>query len=149
MTKRGKELKLDLSQNYNIVTGTVDSKNPKSFYVNITAWSEPLIDDDNLDYTRVISNLTKKVKQELFNYLTQEHPDLFVPLRNIVDLDMRESGIRYGKRSFLNCELTIFQSGELPIDEEPMVDIIQDIINHLVVEAFDTNVYFEFHKKKK
>ena len=148
MTKRGKELKMGISHNYNIVSGTVDAKNPKSIYINISAWGEPQLEEE-LNYGRVISNFSKLIKQELFNHLNTAYNEDFFSERTIVDLDMRESGISYGKRSFMNCELTIFQTDDLGIHEDPMINMIQDIINHMVENVFDKSKYFKFNQKKK
>ena len=108
MSKRGKELKMDISPNYNIVCGTVDNKDARAIYINISAWGEPT-QEDEMDYSRVISRLAKCVKQSTYNYLQNNFKDRFYSDRSIIDLDMRESGVRYGKRSFMNCEITVFQ----------------------------------------
>ena len=39
--KRGKEMKIDTQHQYNIKSGTVDNKNPKSVYIQISAWGKP------------------------------------------------------------------------------------------------------------
>lgn len=148
MTKRGKELKMDLSPNYNIVCGTVDNKNAKAIYVNISAWGEPTSEEEK-DYGRVISRLNKCVRQSTYNHLNDKHPDSFYADRTIVDLDMRESGVRFGKRSFMNCEMTIFQkhSDNGAINEGPTPELLENIINEAVtcLDSFDS---FTFNKKK-
>jgi hypothetical protein len=59
-----------------------------------------------LIYTRVIKDLNKKKKQTLF--IWYRRIPKFDLDKTIVDLDIRESGIRFGKRSFINCEVTLF-----------------------------------------
>lgn len=147
MTKRGKELKMDLSPNYNVVCGTVDNKNAKAIYINISAWGEPT-QEDELNYNRIISNLSKCVKQSTYNYLRSNYADRFYADRSIIDLDMRESGVRYGKRSFMNCEITVYQkdSDEM-INEGETPTILSDIVES-AIECLDDFEYFEFHKKK-
>lgn len=149
MTKRGKEIKMDLSPNYNIVCGTVDNKNAKAIYVNISAWGEPTSEEEK-DYGRVISRLSKCVRQSTYNHLTEKHSTTFYPDRTIVDLDMRESGVRFGKRSFMNCEMTIFQkhlNDNGSINDGPTPELLEDIVMEAVtcLNNFD---HFSFNKKK-
>ena len=42
--KSGKQIKVNDNKNYSIIYGCVDNKNPKSIYINISAWAEPLSD---------------------------------------------------------------------------------------------------------
>ena len=50
--KRGKEMKIETSYQYNIISGTVDNKNPKSVYIQISAWGKPTEDgiEDSILY---------------------------------------------------------------------------------------------------
>lgn len=151
MTKRGKELKFQISDDYNIVCGTVDSKDAKAVYVNISAWGEPTSDKE-LNYGRVISRLAKCVKQSIYNYLKEEESHNFYCDRTIVDLDMRESGIKYGKRSFMNCEITIYQKSINDETGEPNEGIDKEVFHGIIIEAIDCLNqfdYFDFYRKKK
>jgi len=47
--KLGKEIKLDLLENYKTKIGTVNNKESKSLYLNFTAWGEIL--EDNKEQT--------------------------------------------------------------------------------------------------
>jgi hypothetical protein len=38
--------------------------------------------------------------------------------KTIVDLDIRESGIRFGKRSFINCEVTLFLDTNMSVTSD-------------------------------
>jgi hypothetical protein len=42
--KKGKSVKLNLSNHFKSVYGTVDSKNLKSVYINIQSWVDPKAD---------------------------------------------------------------------------------------------------------
>lgn len=145
--KTGKELKVEKFKNYNVVFGSVNNKKPKAIYVNISAWAEPLKDGD-VNYNRVIKNINKKVKQELFNYFYTDKETDFVRNNTIVDLDIRESGIRYGKRSFMSCEITLFLHNEIPANSERMAYNLDKIIPMVIKSVFDTDKTFKFHKKK-
>jgi hypothetical protein len=66
--------------------------------------------------------------------------------RTIVDLDIRESGIKFGKRSFMGCELTLFISEEIPVNTDIMKTLLTDITLKVTKEIFDKNKVFEFHR---
>jgi len=146
MMKKGKEIKLGKAyMNYKVISGTVDSKNPTSVYINISAWGEPT-NEDIEQYTTVISLLKKDVKAHLFTIL----PLSFNKQRSIVDLDMRESGITYGKRSYMSCEITLYQNprnGKLLVADE-LKKTMGQITDKIIKEVLDEYRYFKFHKKK-
>ena len=104
--KLGKEIKLDLLDNYKTKIGTVNNKESKSLYINLCAWGELKELDDTLNYEYFLSNLRKKIKQKLNNNIDQ---DLYYNNKYIVDLDMRTSGLSVEKRSFMSCEITLYQ----------------------------------------
>lgn len=146
MMKKGKEIKLGKAyMNYKVISGTVDSKNPTSVYINISAWGEPT-NDDIEQYTTVISSLKKDIKTHVFTNL----PLTFNKHRTIVDLDMRESGIAYGKRSFMSCEITLYQNsrtGKMLMADE-LKKLMTQITDNVIREVFDKYPYFKFYKKK-
>lgn len=143
--KRGKENKIDISKNYCIVSGTVDTKNPKSIYINISTWGQPRLEGD-VSYDRVISQMNKLIKQRLFNKVNKTR---FMHDKILVDLDMRESGIEFGKRSFMNCEITLYQKQDLSIDSEELIAEITNISKIIVDDILEMNEFFEFHRTKK
>ncbi len=145
--KKGKELKMDLFTNYNLVYGSVNNNNPKALYISISTWGQP---KSNLDenYNRIIKDLIKKTKQSLYNKLSTDIETLFIKERSIVDLDIKESGIKYGKRSYLNCEITLFLKEEIPVNSDKVRQILNDLVKHIIYSVFDTNNFFKFFKKK-
>jgi hypothetical protein len=145
--KTGKEIKINNFEDYNIVVGSVNNKKPKAIYLNISAWSEPLKEYD-VDYTREIKNLNKKIKQTLFNYFNNNNKTNFTKNNTIVDLDIRESGVRYGKRSFMNCEITLFLNEEMSINSEEMKENFNSLIPMLVKSVFEKDKTFKFHRRK-
>ncbi len=119
--KTGKEIKTNKFKNYNVTFGSVNNKNPKAIYINISSWAQPK-EEDELSYTSSIRGLNKKIRQNLFNTLSEDSDSLFDKNRTIVDLDIRESGIRYGKSSDMqnwiyDRQLTMFTTitGELSL----------------------------------
>lgn len=130
--------------NFNIISGTVDNKKPKSLYVNISAWVEPLIDDE-LNYKSIIKDLNKQIKKELFNNLDAK---LFQTNKNIIDFDMRESGIVFGKRSYMSCEITLFQVHSFKIQEKIIQDSLNELLDNLISNVFEKDKYFNYYKGK-
>lgn len=144
--KRGKEIKIKLSDNYKTVSGTVDNKNPKSLYLTISGWGSPNYEDENINYGKVIRNMDKEVRKILYNDLCDSE---FVKNKTIVDLDMRKSGVAFGKRSFMSCEVTLYQTEPTPINTKKMINKMEKISHHLINHVFESNQYFTFHKRKR
>ena len=145
ITKNGKQLISKGHKNYRVVSGTVDNKNPKALYVNISAWGQALISNE-VNYGPILRRVTKEIKLKLKSIL---NPNLFYVDRCIVDFDMRESGISYGKKSFMNCEITIFQKKLFKLQENKLkieLNLVGDAITSDILENFK---YFEFRKTKK
>jgi hypothetical protein len=146
--KKGKELKVEKFKNYNIVFGSVNNKNPKALYINVSAWAEPKV-DDAINYNRIIRDIDKKVRQEIYNQIDADITTPFIKDRTIVDFDIRESGVKFGKRSFTNCEVTLFMKYEIPINSEELKPDVYRIIGNVIKNVFNTNKNFAFHKKKR
>jgi hypothetical protein len=145
--KKGKELKINQFKNYNIVYGSVDNKNPKALYINISAWAEPR-NEDEARYGRVIRNFDKKIRQSVYNLLGESKTSLFSKDRTVVDFDIKESGVKYGKKSFANCEVTLYLVNELSLNSEYLQEVISDLIDNVIKFNFENSRDFNFHKKK-
>jgi hypothetical protein len=144
--KLGKEIKLDLLENYKTKIGTVNNKESKSIYINLSAWGELEELDENLNYEYFLSNLRKKIKQKLNNNLDE---DLYYNNKYIVDLDMRTSGLSVEKKSFMSCEITLFQKRHYPLNNPKIIDSTKSIIYDVVNNCLENNNVFTFHKSKK
>ena len=145
MLKTGKQMKLELFKNYKITTGTIDNKNPKAMYITISAWGKPKVDGE-INYSDVIRKINKQIKSKLFDNLDK---GLFEPSRSIVDLDMRNSGISFDKKSYMNCEITLFKLNNFKIQDKKIKEHITEIITNIIESDFDESEYFEFYKTKK
>lgn len=145
MLKTGKQMKLELFKNYKITSGTIDNKNPKAMYVTISAWGKPK-NDIEINYSDVIRKMNKQIKSNLFDNLNKT---LFDSNRTIVDLDMRNSGISFDKKSYMNCEITLFKLNSFKIQDKKIKEHIKEIISNIIEQVFDESEYFEFHKTKK
>jgi hypothetical protein len=146
MKKRGKEISLDIDSNYKIKLGTVDNKNPKSIYINLSAWGEPINITNNINYNGVISKLRKQIKHNINSVIDI---DDFYKNRYIVDLDMRSSGISNIKRSFMSCEITLYQKNNIPVNQPKMINTATSIIKNVIGSCLENQNYFTFYKTKK
>lgn len=148
MMKIGREIKTNLTKNYNVIFGSVNNRDPKALYISISAWGE-LRDDSDINYIRVVRRLNKAIKQNLFDFFSTRKNCEFRKEMSIVDLDIRESGIRYGKRSFMNCEITLYLSDESLVIGDFINNTLTEVATHVINEVFETNEVFKFQKKKK
>ena len=142
--KRGKEISLEIKENYKVKLGTIDNKDPRTIYLNVSAWGEPLTEEDNYDI--VLNNLRKKVKQKLYTNIKNSN---YSDDRYIVDLDMRSSGITKSKRSYMSCEITLFQKDRIPVNNPITISEGNRLVNNLIDDCFDCNNHFKFYKTKK
>ena len=75
--------------------------------------------------------------------------DKFKKDRFIVDLDIRASGLEKGKKSFMNCEITLFTNGSYEIRD---IDFKTDV-NHIIENIIDNSVIpyssFTYYKSKR
>jgi hypothetical protein len=65
LVKKGKQMKLELFDNYKVIIGTVDNKNPKALYISISAWGKPKNKEEE-DFDSIIKQKSKRVKKKLF-----------------------------------------------------------------------------------
>lgn len=143
--KRGKEMKIETGYQYNVISGTVDNKNPKSVYLQISAWGKPK-ENGIEDYDPILRQKSKRVKRKLFEVLDENN---FYKNKSIVDFNMASSGIDYNKRSFMSVELTLFKKEPfLPINSEEMIPIMTDISEKIISGVFEEDEDFSFYKRK-
>jgi hypothetical protein len=145
MIKNGKKLKIISQKKYNVTIGTINNNNPKSMYLIISAWGKP-INEEDVDYGAVIKSLNKKIKSRIFDNI---NTTLFDKNKTIVDLDMRQSGVAYNKKSFMSCEITLFKLNDFKIQNKIIKDNVISLLDNLINEVFEESEYFEFTKTKK
>lgn len=143
--KRGKEMMIETTHQYNVISGTVDNKNPKSVYIQISAWGKPKEDSID-DYETIIKRKSKKVKSKLFEVLDENN---FYKSKSIVDFNMASSGINFNKKSFMSVEMTLFKKEPLlAINSEKMKPILENISKKIINDVFEKDENFKFYKKK-
>jgi hypothetical protein len=142
MKVRGKEININCNKNYKVRLGTVNNNNPECVYFNIKGWVTPK-EENELDYGKIVRVLNKRIKSQLHNILG---PTNFVRNFTLVDTDLRESGIRYGKKSYFNCEVTLYQKELKQFDELPQD--IEEITRKVIKDTLEPFEYFKFTSKK-
>jgi hypothetical protein len=142
--KKGKTSNITGFKTAKIIYGTVDSVELKSLYLNIQTWVEPIVECDN--WNRTVLNLSRTIKHSIYNSLNKKLFDT----KFIVDLDLRSSGLKVGKKSFMNLEVNFFNIQ--PIldfkDNEIKISLV-DITSKIFIDNFINNEYFEFYLTKK
>jgi hypothetical protein len=142
---RGTEIKLDDYKDLNVVFGSIDKNNPKTIYVRLSGWGNPIDYFEDNDYKTIIRQLSKKIRRIIFRELNSD----FYNSMTMIDLDMRESGIIDNKSSFMSCEITLFQSNNYLLDSNEVSDELNRVIKIIIDKVFEDNEYFKFFKKKK
>ena len=142
--KLGKELKLKISENYKTKIGTVNNKDAKSLYITLSAWAEINDYDENKNYRSFLNSLRKNIKTSINKTINKNY---FYDSKYIVDLDMRISGFKPDKRSYMSCELTLYQKKQLPINNKNILNNTKRILYN-VLDIFNKNNQFIFYYTK-
>jgi len=145
MIKQGREVRTDISDVFRTSYGTVDVSTMKSVYLNLSSWVEPLYDNDN--WGKAIT----KFKYNIDNLIHRELRETRLKKKAIVDLDLRCSGMRKGKRSFMRCEVTMFtdDKNKPEIKSKELSIPLNHITNMIINETLIPVEGFKFHRTKK
>jgi hypothetical protein len=141
--KKGKTSKLNIFEDAKCYYGTVDAKNLKSIYIVLQTWIEPTDEDKN--WNRLIGEIKRQIQHTLLEVI-----DITIfERKQIVDLDLRTSGIQKNKKSFLNLELTLFIHNQF-IDFKSLMlkSKIKNILNSIYKDDLKNNKYFTLSKSK-
>jgi hypothetical protein len=140
--KKGKTSKINLFNDAKTYYGTVDSKNFKSVYLVIQTWVEPIKEFNNWDRANGI--LTRQIKHTLMTAINND----FFESHCIVDMDLRSSGIKIGKKSFMNLEITLFVKGDHEFKSLPLRNHIKEIMKSVYLDNVKSIGYFNTSKNK-
>jgi len=140
--KTGKFIPLGYYKDVKIGYGTVDYKNLKTIYIKLNSWIEPENEKD--EFNRLLLKTKKNIKSRIYDLRSD-----FFKKESIVDLDVRTKGIRLGKKSFLNLEITLFTEKPLDIKSKELKSMISDLTKNIVESDLDNKILFNFHKNKK
>lgn len=141
--KKGKTSKLNIFDDAKCFYGTVDSKNMKSIYVVLQTWIEPINVDEN--WNRLVGEIKRQIQHTLL-----EVTDLQTfERKQIVDLDLRTSGIQKNKKSFMNLEITLFVHNKtLEFKSHILRDKIKKILQSIYSDDLKKNKHFTLSKTK-
>ena len=139
--KKGKTSKLNIFDDAKCYYGTVDSKEFKSLYIVIQTWIEP--NDDYTNWTKI----TGQIKRQILHNLLEVVETNTFERKQIVDLDLRTSGILFGKKSFLNLEINLYTINEVDFKSPEIKDSVKKVIQTIFKNNVQKNKYFEFSKK--
>ena len=133
--KKGKTSKLNVFDDVNCRYGTVDSKELKSIYIIIQTWIEPKNEDDNW------GKITGTIKRQILHTLLEVVDHSIFERKQIVDLDLRVSGIQKNKKSFMNLEITLFV-------HDKTIDF-KSLTLKSKIKKIATSIYYDDLKKSK
>ena len=141
--KKGKTSKLNIFDDAKCSYGTVDSKNLKSIYVVLQTWIEPLTLDEN--WNRLVGEIKRQIQHTLLEVVDTQTFER----KQIVDLDLRTSGIQKNKKSFMNIEITLFIHNNIYDFKSPILrDKIKKILNSVYKDDLKQNKHFTLSKTK-
>jgi hypothetical protein len=141
--KKGKTSKLNIFDDAKCYYGTVDSKNFKSIYVVLQTWIEPITVDEN--WNRLVGEIKRQIQHTLLEVVDTQTFER----KQIVDLDLRTSGIQKNKKSFMNLEITLYVHSNLFDFKSPILrDKIKKILNGVYSDDLKNNKHFTLSKTK-
>ena len=141
--KKGKTSKLNVFDDAKCFYGTVDSKNLKSIYVVLQTWIEPLTIDDN--WNRLVGEIKRQIQHTLLEVVDTQTFER----KQIVDLDLRTSGIQKNKKSFMNLEITLFVHNTTLDFKSPILrDKIKKLLSSVYTDDLKYNKHFTLSKTK-
>lgn len=140
--KTGKFITLGYCNNVKVGYGTVDHKKLKTVYVKLNSWLEPENEDEEFD--SIISKTKRKIKLRIYDLRSE-----YFKKESIVDLDVRTKGIKLGKKSFLNLEITLFTEKPFDIRSDEIKDLMEKLCNDIINLDLDNKILFNFHQNKK
>lgn len=140
--KTGKFITLGYCNEVKVGYGTVDHKKLKTVYVKLNSWLEPENEDEEFD--AIISKAKRKIKLRIYDLRSE-----YFKKESIVDLDVRTKGIKVGKKSFLNLEITLFTEKLFDIRSDEIKDLMESLCNDIINLDLDNKKLFNFHKNKK
>ena len=141
--KKGNTSKLNVFDDAKCHYGTVDSKELKSIYVVLQTWIEPITDEENWN------RITGILKRQILHTLLEVVEFTTFEKKQIVDLDLRTSGIQKNKKSFLNLEITLFVHDKT-LDFKSLIlrSKIKKILSSIYHDDLKNSKYFILSKTK-
>jgi hypothetical protein len=141
MHKKGKTVQLNNFNNHKVKYGTIDVTDNKSVYLTLSTWITPK--NTNAQPEQLVSTINKRVRTHIHAYLNTVTNHGF---RYIVDTDLRSSGIRTGKKSFMSSDITLFVNTKF----DNISDYIEKMSEYIIANIeTDYSQLLDFSKNKK
>lgn len=140
--KTGKFITLATYKNVKAGYGTVDHKNLKTIYIKLNSWLLPRNDDD--EFESILSKTKRNIKLRIYDLNSE-----YFKKESIVDLDVRTKGIKVGKKSFLNLEITLFTKEPFDIRSDLFKIYMTRLCKEIIDSDLDNKILFNFHENKK
>jgi len=140
--KKGKTSKLDLFKDAKCYYGSVDTTELKSLYLVLQTWVTPKVEKENWDTT--VGSITRTIKHKILEVVNKE----IFREHFIVDLDLRTSGIKLKKSSFLNLEINFFTKKNVEFKSEIVTDELTKIIKEVYSSVLLNSRYFSIQYSK-
>ena len=140
--KTGKFIALGFHGNVKIGYGTVDHKKLKTIYIKLNSWVEP--ENENDEFDELLSKTKRKIKSRIYELKSD-----YFKKESIVDLDVRTKGIKLGKKSFLNIDITLFTKKYFDVRSKELKCIIKNLLKDIIDSDLDNKILFNFSKNKK
>jgi len=143
ITKKGRTAKFNRLGPIKCQYGTVDCLDFKSVYLVLQCWVEPKKETEN--WTRIVNALDRGLKHTISSIIDLNiFKDKF-----ICDLDLRSSGMKMDKRSFLNLEINLFiDNSEIQFKSKELKDALMIIANGVINKHLNNNQWFSCHQGK-
>jgi len=138
--KTGKYINLGVHKNIKLGYGTVDCRNLKSVYIKLNAWVLPKSVDN---FEKNILKIKKKIKDSIY-YNENE----YFKKDCIIDFDVKTKGVKENKKSFLNLEITLFNSKDFDIKNKMIKSYLKEFLKDIIDKNLINEDIFTFHITK-
>jgi len=139
--KKGKFITIGVYNNVRLGYGTVDYKNLKTIYIQLSSWTQP--SEKNNDVDKLISRKQKNIKDIIY-ILNSE----YFKKESIVDLDIKTKGIKTNKRSFMDLEITLFVNKQFDVRSKEIKEFVYNLSKNIIDTILIDNSLFNFFEKK-
>jgi hypothetical protein len=139
--KKGKFISIGVHNNVKIGYGTVDYKDLKTIYIQLNSWTRP--DTEDCDFDRLIAKTRRQIKENIYNLKCE----YFKP-QSIVDLDIKTSGIKTNKRSFMDLEITLYVEKYFDVRSKEIKQIVTNLSETLIDTVLTDETLFNFNETK-
>lgn len=140
--KKGKTSKLELFRDAKCYYGSVDTTELKSIYLVLQTWVTPKMEKENWNTT--VGSITRTIKHKILEVINKQYFKEFF----IVDMDLRTSGIKLTKSSFLNLEITLFTKENVEFKSEQLSSEMSKLISEVYSKVLSNSKYFTIQYSK-